>query len=196
MEELTGRQKEILAFIEDHVAGAGHAPTVREIAQAFHISIGPVQRHIKALARKGHIIHRPGISRGMDLARRKPLAGVPLLGRVPAGPPTIPYEDVQDHVYIDKKYLAGGSVCFALRVRGDSMTGAGIFEGDVIVVRQQQAADDGDIVVALVDGEATVKTLRRRGGEVFLEPANPKYAPIHGREIRVMGKVVHLTREY
>jgi repressor LexA len=194
MEQLTERQREILRFIESHLSEAGHTPTVREIAAAFHITIGPVQRHIKALERKGHIHHRPGMARGIDLSQRKPLAGVPLLGAVHAGTPAIPYEDVEEHVYIDRKFLAGGA-CFALRIKGDSMTGAGIYEDDVIIVRQQQVADDGDVVVALVDGEATVKTLRRRSRGTCLEPANPKYQPIYG-DIKILGKVVQLTRNY
>jgi repressor LexA len=194
VKEITGRQKQILDFIADFAAEAGVTPTVREVASRLGITIGPAQRHLKALIAKGYLKHRAGISRGIDLALRAPQFSVPILGRVPAGSPVPPLEDVEGHVHIDRHAVGKGNY-FALKVRGDSMTGAGIFEDDVVVVRQQETAEHGDIVVALAGGEATVKRLHRKGKDVWLEPANPKYKPIHSKDIRIAGKVVYLTRK-
>jgi len=194
MQELTARQKEILTFIADSVTESGRTPTVREIAHHFSISIGPVQRHLKALQRKWHLTHKPGISRGIDVVSRKPLAAVPLVGRVPAGIPAIPLEMVEDHVHLDRDIVRNG-VHFALRVKGDSMTGSGILNGDVVVVRQQADAENGEIVVALVNGEGAVKKLKKTKAGVHLESTNPAYAPLHG-DITVIGKVVYLLRSY
>ncbi len=194
MKELTARQKRILDIISEHVSEAGAPPTVREIAAASGITIGPAQRHIKALVTKGYLTHRAGVSRGVDLAFRDPHASVPVLGRVPAGSPVPPVEDLEGRVQVDRRALGKGEF-FALRVKGDSMTGAGIFDGDIVVVRRQPSAEHGDIVVALAGGEATVKKLYSKGKDVWLEPANPKYGPIHSEDIQIAGKVVYLTRK-
>jgi len=193
MDELTAKQRKVLDFIADAL-NSGLSPTVREIAGAFKITIGPAQRYIKALEKKGYLKHTPGISRGIEVAWRKPMAAVPLLGRVPAGRPLTPYEDAEDYLYISKNTVKNGK-CFALKVKGDSMTGAGINEGDTIVVRQQAAAENGEIVVAMVQGEATVKRLVRDKGEVYLKAENPAYSPIHAADINVIGKVIYLLRE-
>ena len=193
MEPLTARQKQILRFITDFSSNSAHMPTIREIAGNFKISIGPVQKHVHALIKKGYIKHSPGISRGIDLAFRKPVTAVPVLGSVRAGIPVEPLEIADDYVYIDKN-IAGGGNCFALKVKGDSMTGSGIFEGDIVIIRQQASADDNDIVVATAGEEAAVKKLRRSGREVYLESTNPKYKPIHSKEIKVIGKVIYLSR--
>ncbi|MFH1368000.1 MAG: transcriptional repressor LexA [Elusimicrobiota bacterium] len=194
MRKITDRQKKVLDFIEEHLSSSGHAPTVRETAARFNVNIGAAQKHISALVRKGYVKHSPGISRGLDIASRTPHATVPVLGRVPAGSPVPPIEDIEGHVHIDRD-IAGKGDCFALKVKGDSMTGAGILEGDIVVVRHQQTADSGDIVVAMAGGEATVKKLRKKGRDVYLEPANPKYRPIHSNDIRIIGKVVYLSRK-
>jgi repressor LexA len=193
MEKLTPKQKEILDHITHAAADTGCTPTIREIAASFKLSIGAIQKHLKALVKKGYLKHKAGLARGLEPANRKPLAAVPVLGRVPAGLPVPPLEDAGDFLYVDKNILRSGNY-YALKVKGDSMTGAGIFEGDLIVVRQQPVAEDGEIVVALVEGEATVKKLRKKGDTVYLEAANPKYAPIEANEISVLGKVVYLTR--
>lgn len=194
MKELTGRQRQVLEFVERFSAEAGAAPTVREVASGTGVTIGPAQRHLKALVDKGYLRHRAGVSRGMDVASRAPQAAVPILGRVPAGSPVPPLEDIEGHVHVDRHFVGKGNY-FALRVRGDSMTGAGILDGDIVVVRQQQTAEHGEIVVALAGGEATVKRLHRKGRELWLEPENPKYRPIHSDDVRIAGKVVYLTRK-
>lgn len=195
MEELSEKQKQILDYLNGFMAEHGRAPTVREIAAAFHITIGPVQKHLKALVRKGHVRHQPGIARGLSLHSHRSLVAVPVLGRVTAGLPAEPLEDIENYVYVDRSVVQSGDY-FALRVKGDSMTGAGIFDGDVLVVRRRNVADDGAIVVAMIDGEATVKYLRRRKGRVWLAAANPAYADIEADEITVLGTVVYLARTY
>ena len=194
MDKLTEKQKRILDFINESFSHSGHAPTVRETAAHFGVSIGAAQKHLAALVHKGFVTHTPGISRGIDPISRKPHVSVPILGSVPAGSPLEAIENTEGHLQVDADIAKGGQY-FALKVKGDSMTGAGIFEGDTIVVRQQQTADDGDIVVAMVRGEATVKRLRGKDGDVFLEPANPKYKPIRGKDIKIHGKVVYLARK-
>ena len=194
MEKLTERQKQILDFITDFLSGSGFAPTVREIAGHFKISIRPVQKHIEALVRKGHLRHKPMVSRGLDPASRKPLVSIPLLGRVPAGVPLQPLEYAEDHVQVDRDAVGSGK-CFALKVKGDSMTGSGIFDNDTVIVRQQPGAEHNDIVVAMVDGEATVKKLFKKAGDVFLQATNPKYRPIRARNIEILGKVIYLMRK-
>jgi len=194
MEALTERQRQVLDFISEVMSGSGFEPTVREIAGRFKISIRPVQKHIEALARKGFLRRRPGLSRGIDLASRKPLVSIPLLGRVPAGAPLQPFENAEDHVHVDREAVGSGR-CFALKVRGDSMTGSGIFEGDTVIVRQQPGAEHNDIVVAMVDGEATVKKLFKKSGEVFLQATNPRYKPIRAKNIEILGRVIYLMRK-
>ena len=195
MEQLTEKQKRILDFITDHTAKEGHAPTIREIASRFRITIGPVQRYLKTLVKKGHLKHRSGLSRGIMVSSHKPWSRVPVLGSVPAGNPAEAIEGIEDYLYIEKDMVLSGTY-FALKVKGDSMTGAGIFDGDTIVIRHQPDAEDGEIVVAKVDGgEGTVKRLRKNGNEVYLQPENSKYEPIRGSNIEIAGKVVYLTRK-
>lgn len=193
MKELTARQRQILGFITEFSEDQGVSPTVREIAKQFKISIRPVQKHIEALVLKGSLTHKPGISRGLDIASRKPQVSIPLLGRIRAGSPLDPIEDIEGHISIDKEIARSGKY-FALRVKGDSMVDAGIFENDIVIVRQQFVADNNDIVVAKVEGEATVKKLHRTNAEVYLKPANPAYKPIRSGHIDIIGKVVYLMR--
>ena len=194
MKYITARQKSILDYIKSHFDEFGHAPTVREVSSHFGITIGPAQKHLRALVRKGYLRHTPGLSRGIDIAGRRPLSAVPVLGRVMAGIPDRPGESAEGHVYVESGILSGGEH-FALKVRGDSMTGSGIFENDTLIVRKQPVADDGDIVVAMVDGEGAVKRFRKKDGHIFLESTNPKYKPIRAPVIIILGKVVHLSRK-
>lgn len=195
MEPLTAKQKRVLDFITEHAAKDGRAPTIREIASKFKISIGPVQRYLKTLVKKGHLNHRAGISRGLTAVSHRAWAAIPILGSVPAGAPSEAIEGVEDYLHLEKDMVLSGTY-FALKVKGDSMTGAGIYDGDTIVIRQQRNAEDGEIVVAKVDGgEGTVKRFRKKDGEVYLQPENPAYEPIRGRDIEVAGKVVYLTRK-
>ena len=194
MEQVTEKQGRVLLYVADFAAEHGFAPTVRETARRFGVSIGAVQKHLKALVKKGCLKHSPLLSRGMVPASMRPVSFIPLLGRVCAGVPVSAEENIEDYVCVDM-IPAGSASYFALRVKGDSMTGAGIFDNDIVIVKKQASADNGDIVVALVDDEATVKRLKAGNDGVSLEAANPAYAPITRGAITVLGKVVRLVRD-
>lgn len=193
-EPLTTQQQKLLRYIATHIRQAGHPPTIREIGAAFGFrSTGTVRDHLAALRRKKYLRTLPGKSRG--LAPAEWLRGLPVLGRVPAGAPLLVEENIEGSVDLAAEFT--GEKVFALKVQGDSMVDAGIHDGDLVVVRAQDHAEPEDIVVALVDGEATVKRLARRGGKLWLQPANPRYEslPVKG-ETRVAGKVIGVLRSY
>lgn len=194
-ESLTEKQRLVLDFIRSRISGGERlAPTIREIAARFGFSsTGTVRDHLEALARKGCLTLRRGKARAIELDRR--LFGIPIVGRVAAGEPKFADQDIEG--YLEPYEQASGEELFCLRVKGDSMKGAGILEGDLVVVRRQPKADPGDIIVALIDDEATVKTLRKAGREYFLDPANERYRPIHFKSpAKVLGKVVTVVRKY
>jgi repressor LexA len=200
MEKLTGRQKEILQEIERLMEAEGYPPSIRELAGRFDMAPPSMLAHVKALERKGAIRRRSGKSRGMELVKSsgtgKPVE-VPILGRVAAGPPILAEENLEGTVLLDPS-LVKGKKLFALRIQGDSMIEAGLFENDLCIVRMTPTAENGEIVVVLLDGEATVKRFREKGKTVQLIPANPKYPPItitpKGPEFRILGKVIALYR--
>lgn len=190
MKELTDRQRQLLEFIEDHVRIHGFPPSIREMADHMGIrSTNGVNDHLKALKKKGYIARGEGLkSRAISLlgrARRssarkpeEPVVLVPILGRVAAGAPVMSDENFEGTISMGRSLLPASRNLFALRVRGDSMIGKGIFDGDMVLVKSQPDADSGQIIVAMVDGEATVKTLRRLKNHIRLEPANDKFEPI------------------
>lgn len=182
----------ILDFVNQFVQENGFAPSVREIGAAAGLkSTASVSYHLQRLQEQG-LLHAPaekGRKRAVVTTQR---AGqIPVIGVVTAGLPILAVENQEGTMPWD-----GDPSCFALRVRGDSMIGAGILDGDKVVVRPQAAADNGQIVVARIEDEATVKRLQRRGGEVWLMPENPAYAPIDGREAQIIGIVKAVVREY
>jgi len=190
MSEVTQKQDKLLQYIRKYIGEHGWAPTIRELAEDFSLSIGAVQDRLAALEAKG-LLKRTGEHRGLEPAD-SPLR-VPILGRVGAGLGMIAQEHVEGHAHF-KDFLLGTD--YLLRVKGDSMIGEGIMEGDLVQVRRQPSADDGDIVVAVVGGEeGVVKRLRRSGRAYQLESANPKYAPI-AYDFQVVGKVIGLVRQY
>lgn len=179
---------------------AGEAPSVREVQEAFDFrSPMTAREHLEALITAGRLRKEPGLARGYRLPGKvRPPAHVPLLGRVPAGPFEEAIEDVEEHLPVEgrdepERY-------FALWVKGDSMVGAGILDGDVVIVRRQDRAASGDIVVAKVGNDATVKRLRLRGRRVELHAENPAYAPIvtdsdsQTEPVTIVGKVVEVRR--
>jgi repressor LexA len=192
--ELTERQQKLLQFIQDHIRGKGHPPTIREIGHAFRFrSTGTVRDHVQALEAKGYLRSVRGKSRG--LFPRSLWRAVPILGRVPAGGPLLAEENIEGTLDLSSEFR--GEKVFALKVRGDSMEEAGIHDGDLVVVRAQEGADPDQIVVALVDGEATVKRLARRGGKLELRPANKRYQPIPVEPTtRILGRVIGVIRSY
>ncbi|MCB2229155.1 transcriptional repressor LexA [bacterium] len=198
--KLTEKQRAIFEYIQDLIVSRGHAPTIREIGEAFGIrSTNGVRTHLTALIRKGLLKKQGFISRGLELAR--PLAGqvgrVPLVGSVPAGSPIDAIENIEGEIAVDFSFLPSGD-SFSLKVTGDSMKNAGILDGDVVVVKKQETAVKGDIVVALINGEATVKRYLPQRSKVILQPANDNYQPIevekNSGDFRIAGKVVGLLR--
>lgn len=198
---LTSRQKAILDFIVSTHRSRGYPPTVREIGEAVGLhSPSSVHAQLATLAERGLLRKDPTRPRAIvvqgtvEEAPTTPMQSVPLVGHIAAGSPILAEQNVEDTLALPQD-LVGKGTLFALTVRGDSMVDAGILDGDTVVVRQQQQADDGEIVAALVDGEeATVKRLRRRGGRVVLEAANPAYGPIEADDVRLLGKVVSVLR--
>lgn len=197
------RQQRILQVIEEAVREHGYPPTVREIGAAVGLcSPASVQSHLTALEEMGYIRRGPAKRRALELVRsdargvgprNSAVRGVPLVGRVAAGVPLLAEENVEDTIEIPK-FLAGDGGCFALRVSGTSMVKAGILDGDIVVVRRQETADDGDIVVALLDDEATLKRFYREAGQVRLQPENDSMEPILTRDPRIVGKVTGVLR--
>ncbi|MBN2495404.1 MAG: transcriptional repressor LexA [Deltaproteobacteria bacterium] len=186
MRELTRRQSELLEFIEDHLHAHGYPPSIREMAEHMGIrSTNGVNDHLKALERKGYVEREHGLkSRAIALrgrpqeSRAAPSVSIPVLGRVAAGLPVLSEENLEGHIQIGRSLLPSGGPLFALRVRGESMRDKGILDGDTVIVKKQSRAEAGQIVVALIDGEATVKTYRPSKRSISFEPANPDFQPI------------------
>jgi repressor LexA len=192
----TGETRErLFRHVRDRLR-AGSPPTVREVQRAFGFrSVQTAREHLEALVVEGRLAKAEGVARGYRLPSPEPPAAlVPLVGRVPAGPLDAAIEDCEDWLPVQTRL--DPSELFGLRVRGESMTGAGILDGDVVIVRRQAQARTGDIVVALVGDEATVKRLRLRGRRVELHPENPAYAPIvpEPSEVRLLGRVIEVRR--
>jgi repressor LexA len=205
-EALTNRQREILDFIVRQQADRGYPPSVREIGEAVGLtSPSTVHSHLATLQRRGYLRRDPTKPRAIEVrydpasgatAERRPVQHVPLVGDVAAGTDVLAAENVEELVPVSSD-LTGDGPLFMLRVRGDSMVEAGILDGDLVVVRAQPEGRDGEVVVAGIPGEeATVKTLRRRGRKVVLEPANARLAPMElaPDDVRIYGKVVSVLR--
>jgi repressor LexA len=194
--ELTEKQRQILEFIVERVSEQGLPPTLREIAEKFGLqSVRSAQTHLDALAKKGFIRRLAGKSRGIELVReRVPRQGIPIVGHIAAGRPIPAIEDIQGS--LDLNVLFGKDERpFALRVQGDSMIGAGIFAGDLVIVQPRSYAEPGEIVVALKDDEATVKYFAMIEGKPTLVPANSSYAPAPLGEGQIVGRVVGVLRQ-
>jgi repressor LexA len=200
MSDMTPRQQRIVDFIGQTVRERGYPPTVREIGEAVGLtSSSSVHAQLANLERKGLLTKDPTKPRAMALAEpRADAVPVPLLGRIAAGAPVLAAEHVEEYLAVPEGF-AGESGHFALRVVGDSMVGAGIFDGDYVVVRAQDSAADGDIVAAVLPGpaedEATVKRLGHDGQRVMLIPENPSLKPVEMRDGRLAGKVVAVLRK-
>ena len=213
MEKLSRMQQRVYDYIEESIALHGYAPSVREIGEALGLkSPSTVHFHIKHLQEMGLIEKSAGKGRAITLKKQPQEAPaapvqqvdesgeyssrrrVPIVGNVAAGNPILAQECIEDYLTFD----TGGhdDEYFALRVRGESMLGVGILPDDLVVVHRQSIAQNGQIVVALIGDEATVKTLKRKGSEVWLLPANPDYQPIDGRESTILGRVVAVVRQY
>ncbi len=209
MQKLTAMQQKIYDYIANAVRNQGYPPSVREIGEAVGLkSPSTVHFHIKHLEELGYISKSGRKGRALTLTERAapaaapapaqeaevPSGRVPVLGDVAAGSPILAQECIDDYISFDTQGRDGEF--FALRVRGESMLNAGILPGDLVVVHRQPTAQNGEIVVALLEDEATVKRLSRRGGEVWLLPENENYSPIDGRYASILGKVAAVLRTY
>ncbi len=198
---LTDRQRAILEFIQEQITGHGSSPTIREIGDKFGIaSTNGVRQHLSALIKKGYLKKHQYISRGLELTRRlaSNVATVRLVGSVPAGEPIDAIENIEGEFALDDSFLPHGE-SFTLQVRGHSMKDAGIFDGDFVLVQKQAVAHKGDIVVAIINGEATVKRYFPEGKQIRLQPENDDFEPIivnkRSGEFHIAGKVVGLLRK-
>jgi len=201
--DLTKRQQEIFDFIKKYSAGHGYPPTVRDIGKAVGLaSSSTVHAHLANLEKVGLLRRDPTKPRAIELLDRAVDAaksvvaggGLPLVGHVAAGQPILAEENIEDYVQVPE--MAGGEEGeFVLRVRGDSMKDAGIIEGDFVVVRKQETAADGEIVVALVGEEATVKRFFKEADHIRLQPENATMEPIRTRDVSIVGRVVGVFRK-
>jgi len=200
MEELTKRQQEVLAGIRLIFQETGYPPTVRELGERLGLrSSCTVQRHLEALERKGFIRRNPTKARTIEITRGpKPvsksaadggLISLPIVGTVTAGQPILAVENIDDSIALPKSLVPDGE-CFALRVIGDSMINAGLFDGDMAIIKKQDHANNGEIVVALLEDEATIKRFFREDTHVRLQPENPALAPIIADSVTILGKVI------
>ena len=201
---LSNMQQKIYDYIAACIHEQGYPPSVREIGEAVGLkSPSTVHFHLKKLADLGVIEIGAGKGRAISPTHPAPAAPeidetpagkVPIVGNVAAGSPILAQECIEDYLTFDTGRL--GDTHFALRVRGESMLNAGILPGDLVVVRQQQTCNQGEIVVAMIDDEATVKRFSRKGGHVWLLPENDAYSPIDGTYAQILGKVVAVVRQY
>ncbi len=196
---LTKRQSEIFEFIKTQIDKTGYPPTVREIGSAIGLhSPSTVHAHLAKLERSGVLRRDPTKPRAIEIlvdrAKRVMRPAVPLVGQVAAGTPILAEENIEDQLEIPA-VIGADSGDYALRVRGDSMRDAGILDGDYVVVHPAEDADNGEIVVAMIEDEATVKRFFREGDGVRLQPENPAYQPILSQDAEVLGKVIGVFRK-
>lgn len=197
---LTDRQTEVLNFVNKFIAKSGYPPTVREIAGHFRIrGHHAVRKHLLALEKSGRLTRGRG-ARSIGVTDHPEATSVPILGQVAAGKPVLAEENILGTLALDRSVTRGGSV-FLLKVKGDSMIGAGILDGDYVLVRLQARAENGEVVVAMVEsasgGEATVKRFFHRGDRIVLQPENPAHPPLTftpNDALRILGKVVGVVR--
>ena len=194
--ELTERQRQILRFIADYKAKHGSAPTLREIAQHLKIYLRGVQYHLDRLERAGYLTRARNRSRAIELRQEQRVALTPLLGRVAAGKPVLSEEHIETSYPLPREWTGNGET-FLLKVQGDSMRDARIFDSDLVLVKVQGEALPGEIVVAMVDDEVTVKRFQMDGKRVILTPENEDFTPIRierDKRFRILGKVIGVFR--
>ncbi|HPS14638.1 MAG TPA: transcriptional repressor LexA [Spirochaetales bacterium] len=203
MKDLTERQKAVLEFLTKFIQENSYPPTVRETAKAFNISIKGAYDHIKALERKGYIKLQENRSRAMEIVDRREeseedlscVLEVPILGDIAAGNPIFAEENWVGTVRVPTD-LVHAKNCFALKVQGDSMKNAGIRSGDIAIIEQKPVAENGDIVAALIEDSATLKRFFKENNRIKLQAENPDYAPIYTQDVRILGKLKAIIRNY
>jgi repressor LexA len=200
MKELTDRQREVLTFIMRFINSHTYPPTIREIADHFEISIKGAHDHVTALKKKGYV-KSDKRSRTMEVIKRggeedDGIVSIPILGPVAAGTPILAEENWDGVVPVHRAMLKRGNQYFALKVKGDSMEGAGILDGDMAIIEQRNVAEDGEIVVAMVNDATTLKRYYREKNRIRLQPENGNYKPIYSQDVRLLGRVATIIRSY
>lgn len=198
--KISDKQKEILEYIKSQILAKGYPPAVREICEAVHLkSTSSVHSHLETLEKNGYIRRDPTKPRAIEIVddefnlNRREMVNVPVIGRVAAGEPILATQNISDYFPIPAEFMPNTQT-FMLTVKGESMINAGIFDGDMILVLQQQTARNGDMVVALVDDSATVKTFYREDGYIRLQPENESMDPIIVTDAVILGKVIGVFR--
>lgn len=195
MKPLTQSQQKILKYITE-CSQEGRSPSVRDICAATGLkSTSTVHSHLKTLQNLGFISKEDKLNRTIRLANNTPTSSVPIMGRVTAGLPILAVEDIEGYVPVSESVRRGREL-FALRIVGESMKDAGILDGDIVVVNKTQTAENGEIVVALIDDEATVKRFFKEDGHYRLQPENPEFEPIIVSSCAILGKVIEVLRYY
>jgi len=202
MKGITVKQQRVLDVIVESLRERGKPPTVREIGEVIGVSSScTVQRHLDALERKGFIRRNRYQYRSIELTDRlvqpfAPAANIPIIGHIAAGSPSLASEDIEGTYPLPREYARPQDEVFMLRVHGDSMINAGILDGDLVAIRRQATANNGDIVAALIEDEATIKRYYREQDHIRLQPENPAYQPLRVRDARIVGKVILSVRHY
>lgn len=196
---LTQRRQRILDFIDEHIQEHGYPPTVREIGHQVGLSSSSsVHFHLKALEEAGYLERDATLTRAIRKTGSSPMRGaraIPLIGRVAAGEPILATQNIEDYMQMPSALLPE-TEAFMLQVKGDSMEQAGILDGDYVIVQCKESADNGDIVVALLDDEATVKRFYKHSDHIELRPANDRYEPIIVNNVQIVGRVRGVVRHY
>lgn len=202
MKELTDKQELVLKFITSVIRNRGLPPTIREIGDEFEITAKGAYDHLKAIEKKGYLKTSKNQSRAIELLRHSAEDGIPvramsipLLGRVAAGLPIFAEENIEEYIPITDKLAKKGAM-FALKVIGESMIGDGINDGDIAIIQKKEVARDGEIVVALIENEATLKTYFKDSDSIRLEASNPKFKTIKAKKVSIVGKLVGIYRYY
>jgi repressor LexA len=202
MKELTQRQREVLSFITEYIHTHRFPPTMREIADHFSISVKAAHDHVTAMKKKGYLRTGDKRSRTIELTRlleeedQDGTVKIPFLGTVAAGLPSLAEAHQDGSVAIHRSMLKRNREYFALKVRGDSMEGAGILDGDTAIIEKQEKVRNGEIVVALLDDSVTLKRFFREPSRVLLQPENPRFFPIYAQDVRILGRLAYTIRSY
>ena len=197
MKTLTKRQNEVLKFISDFLDIHAYPPTIREIAGHFSISVKGAYDHIKAMEKKGIIKIAENRCRSIEILDKSKTGfkDVPIIGTVAAGKPIFAVENCEGTISVPKNLIKTNS-CFALKVKGDSMKDAGIFNDDIAIIEESQIADNGDIVVAMLEDSVTLKRYFKESGRIKLMAENPDYTPIYSQDVRILGRLRGIIRTY
>jgi repressor LexA len=207
MKELTERQKEVLSFTAKHINRHSYPPTVREIAEYFSMSVKGAHDHVTALRRKNCLRQNGKRSRTMELMlppeeknsdtfAERPFIDIPLVGTVAAGIPILSEENREGTLTMHKSMLKRNKEYFALKIRGDSMSGVGIMDGDTAIIEKQDIVGNGEIAVAVVEDAVTLKRFYREKSRIRLQAENPDFKPIYCQDVRILGRLSHIVRNY